>query len=68
MTSTLNVPKKSRGRPSVESERVVLRIQEPDLGAIDSFAAENGKISRQEAIRHIIREWLSDHEYFNKGH
>lgn len=63
MPSTLNVPKKSRGRPAVESDRIVLRVQEPDLGAIDAFAAEQAGISRQEAIRRILKDWLVGHGY-----
>lgn len=64
MKSTINVPKKSRGRPSVESDRIVLRIKEPDLGYVDAFAIEQGGISRQEAIRRIIRDWLIGGGYF----
>lgn len=63
MTSTINVPKKSRGRPAVESDRIVLRIQEPDLGAIDAFAAETKGLSRQDAIRRILKDWLTGHGY-----
>lgn len=63
MQSTINVPKKSRGRPTVESDRIVLRIQEPNLGAVDAFATEQGGITRQEAIRRILRDWLIGHGY-----
>jgi len=66
MTSTINVPKKSRGRPAVESDRIVLRVQQPDLGAIDAFAAEHDSISRQEAIRRILRDWLIGNGYLKE--
>jgi len=66
MSSTINVPKKSRGRPSVESDRIVLRVQEPDLSAIDKFATENQGITRQEAIRRILRDWLIGNAYLKE--
>lgn len=66
MKSTIDVPKKSRGRPAVESDRVVVRVQQPDLGAIDAFSKDGRDISRQEAIRLIVRDWLIGHGYLSE--
>lgn len=68
--STNNVPKKSRGRPAVDSERVVTRIGRIDLDAIDKFAADSSlnsdaPLGRPEAIRRIVRDWLISHGFMN---
>lgn len=66
--STINPTKKSRGRPPVDSEQINLRIQRPDLEAIDAFAADadEGKLGRPEAIRRILRDWLIGHGYLKE--
>lgn len=62
--STINPTKKSRGRPPVDSEQINLRIQRPDLEALDAFAqAEVDKPNRTEAVRRILRAWLVGHGY-----
>lgn len=58
-------PKKSRGRPAVESDAIKARIQEPDLSALDAFAAEYS-IPRPEAVRRILRDWLIGNGYLPK--
>ncbi|MCR5941127.1 CopG family transcriptional regulator [Ochrobactrum sp. XJ1] len=71
MTSIINVPKKSRGRPSVDSERIVVRAQRAELDALDTFASDieansDAPLGRPEAIRRIISEWLRDKGYLPK--
>lgn len=68
MTSTINVPKKSRGRPAVDSDRIVVRAQRAELDALDKFASDqdintDAPIGRPEAIRRILRDWLVGHGY-----
>lgn len=64
MTSTINDTKKSRGRPPVDSDRVNVRLGRPELDAIDAFAAsEEDGPSRVEAIRRILKDWLTGHGY-----
>ena len=58
--ATLNPIKKSRGRPAVDSEQVNLRLQRQELDAIEAYsAAQEDKPGRTEAIRRILRDWLS---------
>lgn len=52
--SILNARIKKRGRPAVESEEVRSRIQQPLLGDLDKWAAQEG-ISRAEAVRRLIQ-------------
>ncbi len=55
-------PKKERGRgrPPVDSEAVKVRIGRSELDAIDAFAAkEADKPGRPEAVRRIVRAWLT---------
>lgn len=66
--STINPIKKSRGRPPVDSEQINLRIQRPDLEALDGFAAsEPDQPNRTEAIRRILRDWLIGNGYLKGG-
>lgn len=59
--STLNTRIKKRGRPSVESEEVRSRIQQPLLGQLDEWAEKEG-IPRAEAVRRLIQLALRDSE------
>lgn len=47
------VPKKDRGRPPVDSERVVVRLPRELLDAVDAKAKEDD-INRPEAVRRLI--------------
>lgn len=49
-------------RPLVESDLVCALIPDPDLSALDAFASAAG-ISRSEAARQIINEWLIANSY-----
>lgn len=44
----------------MDSDRVVVRIQRTELEALDKYSGDMG---RPEAIRRILREWLTDHGY-----
>ena len=59
--SRINPTKKSsRGRPPVDSEQVGIRIERPDLNALDAYAADqDDKPGRPEAIRRILRGELT---------
>ena len=53
---SIDGPKKSRGRPAVDSEAVKVRLQRADLDLIDRWIAANEPgASRPEAVRRIIR-------------
>lgn len=56
---SIDGPKKSRGRPAVDSEAVKVRIQQPLLGQLDAW---RGLTSRPEAIRQILEEKLGKGE------
>lgn len=53
--STINDGKKSRGRPTVDSEAVTVRVERTMLEKLDRMRAG---ISRPEAIRRLIAKGL----------
>lgn len=56
------------GRPSVDSERVDTRFTRDILDAIDAFAAkEADKPGRPEALRRIVRAWLTERGFIKGG-
>jgi hypothetical protein len=51
--------KKTRGRPTVDSEAVKVRIERQMLNAIDAWAAEQDDApSRPEAVRRLVQRGL----------
>jgi hypothetical protein len=53
--STLNKVKKRMGRPEVDSEQLTVRMQRPQLDALDDFRrAEADLPNRPEAIRRLV--------------
>lgn len=50
--------KKSRGRPKADTTPIMLRVPPDMLIAIDKFVDEQADISRPEAVRLILRDWL----------
>ncbi len=65
--SRVNPSKKSRGRPSVDSEQVNLRIHRSTLDALDRYCDDDpDRMSRTEAIRRIITDWLKRRGYLSK--
>lgn len=58
--ASISVSKKSRGRPSVDTERVVVRLPRDLLDVLDTvLAVENEPklLSRPDVVRSIIRDW-----------
>lgn len=64
MSHSIDDIKKSRGRPKADTSAVMLRMPIDDLAAVDAFAAAEGdKPGRPEAIRRIVRAWLTNAGY-----
>jgi len=64
--STKNI--RGPGRPSVDSDLLRFRAERDLLDGIDAFSSnEHDKPKRPEAIRRIIREWLTSHGYLKSG-
>jgi hypothetical protein len=56
---SISGPKKSRGRPPVESDLVKTRIAQPLLGKLDEWInRQEPKPTRQEAVRTLLAERL----------
>lgn len=52
--------KKSRGRPSVDSEAVNVRLERPYISALDVWIAkQKAPLSRPEAIRRLLAKALN---------
>jgi metal-responsive CopG/Arc/MetJ family transcriptional regulator len=58
--SIAGAKKSRRGRPTVDSEAVNVRIDRPLLTELDAYIAEQPepRPTRPEAIRLALREWL----------
>lgn len=68
MVSIKNVTQKRRGRPATGQQPHVSVRMEPDLiNAIDKWllTLSPKDLSRSEAIRRILREWLKDNGYLD---
>lgn len=68
-TSIKDIPK-ARGRPFSGGRKAGILVRLPDdlLDALDAFSAvdtasPDASIGRPEAIRRIIREWLTEYGY-----
>ncbi|RWK95703.1 MULTISPECIES: ribbon-helix-helix domain-containing protein [unclassified Mesorhizobium] len=56
------ISKKRRGpAPSGKGAPIMVRLQPDLLAGVDQFVAEHD-VSRPEAVRLIIRDWLSKHQ------
>jgi hypothetical protein len=66
--STINDTKKSkRGRPSVDTEAINLRLPREVLDAIEAYRREQPQIpSRPEVIRKVLTEWLITHGHLKE--
>ncbi|OWK19381.1 hypothetical protein AJ88_45675 [Mesorhizobium amorphae CCBAU 01583] len=59
MNTSINDNKKSRGRPATgKGELIGVRLQPDMLAALDKFVDEQEGITRPEAVRLILRDWL----------
>lgn len=57
-------PKNKGGRPRVDATPVTVRIPPELLSALESFRRDQTEIpTRPEAIREIVRDWLTDKGY-----
>jgi metal-responsive CopG/Arc/MetJ family transcriptional regulator len=67
MTQSINVKHKMRGRPATGKTPITGVRLADDIGeAIDKFSAEEGDgPTRSEAIRRILRDWLSTKGYLS---
>ena len=55
------------GRPAVDSEALRFRDSREVIDAIEKFvSAEGKKLSRPDALRHIVRDWLRMRGYLQK--
>ncbi|RVG50584.1 ribbon-helix-helix protein, CopG family [Sinorhizobium meliloti] len=65
MASQTVVPKKKRGpAPTGKGTQIQVRLHDDLLAPLDAFVADQeGKPSRAEAIRTIIRDWLISNGY-----
>lgn len=63
--SIINPNKKSkRGRPPVDTEQIGIRMELDLFKALDRYRVSlSDAPQRTEAIRRILREWLSDKGY-----
>ena len=61
--------KKKRGPPPTgKGEQVVVRMHEPDLGALDAWLKlQEGEVSRPEAIRRLLRSHPDLKRYLEGG-
>ena len=60
-SSINNIEKKGRGRPATDATPVLVRVQRPDMNALDQWIDRqpDPKPSRPEAIRIALRDWLT---------
>ena len=54
--------KKPGPKPTGKGTLLGVRVHEPMLTQIDKWAKQNGGLSRPEAIRQMITDYLSDHD------
>lgn len=55
---SISSAKKSRGRPSLDTEAVNVRMERRDLIRLDAYAIHHGLKGRPEAVRQLVREAL----------
>jgi metal-responsive CopG/Arc/MetJ family transcriptional regulator len=59
--STGDTTKRKR-RPPATGVPVQVRLQPEMLAGVDQFVAEHNDISRPEAVRMIIQDWMEKHQ------
>lgn len=58
------------GRPRVDAQPITLRLPPELLGGVDRYIAHEQSIAgrsltRPEAVRHALRNWLAGHGYLH---
>lgn len=67
MKSINETKKLKKGRPSVDTEAVNLRLQRDLLTALDGFRRDEDDLpNRPEALRRITSDWLREKGYLPK--
>jgi hypothetical protein len=68
MTDAIRDNKKSRGRPATTGTGTLIgvRLQPDMLAALDKFVDEQAGITRPEAVRLILRDWLVRNQMLDK--
>lgn len=67
LMSNINSAKNRVGRPRVDSEAVNVRLERPQLAALEAWATEQGgELSRPEAIRRILTDYLTRRGFMKK--
>jgi metal-responsive CopG/Arc/MetJ family transcriptional regulator len=62
--STTVIPRKKRGpAPTGKGTPVMVRLQPDMLASLDEFISEQVGVSRPEAIRMVLQDWLLNHGY-----
>ena len=52
--------KRGRGRPSTDSTPLLVRLLPMDIEELDAWIARQAEpMTRPQAIRHVLREWLA---------
>lgn len=62
--------KNKGGRPRVDAQPITLRLPPDLLGGIDRYIAHEQSVvgrsvTRPEAVRHALKEWLGGHGYLH---
>lgn len=60
MPASISRTEKSRGRPKTHPTSIHLTLSPDMLAAVDKFVDDEAGISRPEAVRLILRRWLSE--------
>jgi metal-responsive CopG/Arc/MetJ family transcriptional regulator len=56
------IPQKRGPKPTGKGTPIQVRLQPDMLAGVDQFIAEHDDISRPEAVRLIIRDWMTKHQ------
>lgn len=62
MSKAISVNRKKRGRPKIGATLVGVRIEPELLSALDKLVDQQGGITRPEAIRLILKDWLTGNQ------
>lgn len=60
------IKKNPVGRPPVNATPITVRVPPDMLAAVDNFVDERAGITRPEAVRLILKRWLTDNQMLPK--